>query len=291
MNKLIIFLFIATGILILSIISVSVAPIINNILGNFTKWGKLNCRFYADSAKYANNLQDKNNYEILRNICYRENAMFGLEYSSFIIDLGLGFICAQLALLHYFKIGISFEKYTGLIGLIGGAIGFILTLVYACFSGYIFNNDIPFVDITLENPFNNCEVKLYPNGALYKIEQSSPNDKHIYVYTNDKSYKSECIKYKDLGDRQYNYDDKLFNAYYNNHNGCKQTDNPTYSTCEYAYPSPPNNYRYKIFYNRWCLSLVFAVFISILSIGLLIFGFLIFKSGEGSEGAQAVKIE
>ena len=55
--------------------------------------------------------------------------MYGLEYSSFIIDLALGFICAQLALLLYFQIGKSFEKITALIGLIGGGIEFILTLV------------------------------------------------------------------------------------------------------------------------------------------------------------------
>ena len=46
--------------------------------------------------------------------------MYGLEYSSFIIDLGFGLICTQLALLHYFQIGKSCEKSTGLIGLIWG---------------------------------------------------------------------------------------------------------------------------------------------------------------------------
>ena len=46
--------------------------------------------------------------------------MYRLEYSSFIIDLGFGFIYTQLALLHYFQIGKSYEKITGLIGLIWG---------------------------------------------------------------------------------------------------------------------------------------------------------------------------
>ena len=187
MNKTVIFLFIAIAVLIFSIICVSVAPIMNDILGKFTRWGKFNCKYYADQAKYSDSLDEKFKEEKLRNLCYRQNAMYGLEYSSFIIDLGLGFICAQLALLHYFQIGKSFEKITGLIGLIGGGIGFILTLVYVCFSGYIFNNDAAF-----KNPEDISEVKpkLYSNGALYKKVSGSP----VYPYSNDKSYDSQYIK-------------------------------------------------------------------------------------------------
>ena len=193
MNRRVIFLFIATAILLFSIICVSVAPIINNILDKFGDWGKGNCRYYADKAKYTKYLDEKDKNERLRNLCYRQNAMNGLEYSSFIIDLAIGFICAQLALMHYFKIGSSFEKYTGLIGLIGGAIGFILTLVYVCFSGYIFNNDVAFKD--LNGCHGQCKIKLYSNGA-------STNKNLEPVYSNDKDYDSEYIKYKDLGQIQ-----------------------------------------------------------------------------------------
>lgn len=281
MNKTVIFLFIATGILLLSIIGVSVAPIINNTLNKFSDWGKINCQYYADQAKYANNLDTKNKNEKNRNLCYRQNAMHGLEYSSFIIDLGIGFLCAQLALMHYFKMGTSFEKYTGLIGLIGGGIGFILTLVYVCFSGYIFNNDTAFKKA--DGNKDDSIGKLYPNGAEYKTGS-------IYIYTNDKSYDSEYIKYKELGEPQYNYNFKLYDAYHNRAGNCRSTPIP--STCEYYYPSPPSNSENKYLYDRWCLSLVFAVFIVILNLCLLIFGFLLFKGDNGSSGdTQAVKIE
>ena len=284
MNKTVIFLFIATGILFLSIISVSVAPIINNTLSKFNDWGKLNCQYYADEAKYAQDLDNKHKNEKNRNLCYRQNAMYGLEYASFIIDLGVGFLCAQLALMHYFKMGASFEKYTGLIGLIGGSIGFILTLVYVCFSGYIFNNDAAFKKA--DGSYSNAIKKLYPNGGEYKVTGQ------IYVYTNDKSYDSEYIKYKELGDPQYNYNSKIFEAYQRENSGSQNCISSSLTGCEYYYHQPYSDNKNKYLYDRWCLSLVFAVFITILNICLLIFGFLLFKSENGSSNnEQAVKIE
>ena len=71
--------------------------------------------------------------------------MYGLEYSSLIIDVICGFVCTILGLLHYFDIGRPFEKVTGIIGLATGIIGFVLTLVYIIYSGYIFTND-PYID-------------------------------------------------------------------------------------------------------------------------------------------------
>lgn len=288
MNKTVIFLFIAIAILIFSIICVSVAPIMNDILGKFTRWGKFNCKYYADQAKYSDSLDEKFKEEKLRNLCYRQNAMYGLEYSSFIIDLGLGFICAQLALLHYFQIGKSFEKITGLIGLIGGGIGFILTLVYVCFSGYIFNNDAAF-----KNPEDISKVKpkLYSNGALYKKVSGSP----VYPYSNDKSYDSQYIKYKDLGDKQYNYNKKFYETFYGlksdsvSITDCRERGSG--SSCDYIYEEPFTNNENKYLYDRWCLSLVLAVFITISNVGLLIFGFFIFKGNGDSSDIQEVKIE
>lgn len=285
MNNLVIFLFIALAILIFSIISVSVAPLINNILDKFSRWGKFNCKYFADSAKYAESLDEKYREEKLRNLCYRQNGMYGLEYSSFIIDLGLGFICAQLALLHYFQIGKSFEKITGLIGLIGGGIGFILTLIYVCFSGYIFTHDAVFK--TPENP--SPLKRLFSNGASQKRSDNT----FINVYSNDKSYDSEYVKYKDLGDSQYNYNKKFYEAYYGLKSSSSKTCRSSNYDCEYLYTEPPKyNNENKYLYDRWCLSLVFAVFITISNIGLLIFGFLIFKSsGDSSGNVQEVKIE
>jgi hypothetical protein len=48
--------------------------------------------------------------------------MYGLEYSSLIIDVVLGFICTILGLLHYFDVAKPFEKISGIIGLSTGII-------------------------------------------------------------------------------------------------------------------------------------------------------------------------
>ena len=283
MNKIVIFLFIALAILIFSIISICVAPVFNNILGNFSSWGQLNCQKYADIAKFSKKLDERFKNEYLRDLCYRKNAMYGLEYSSLIIDIAIGFLCGQLALLHYFQVGKSFEKTTGLIGLIGGAIGFVLTLVYVCYSGYIFNNDVAYGEFDI---FQKTE-KLFPNGAFYKKDDNIK----VPVFYNDKEYLGEYIKYKDLGGCQYNYNKKLYQAYEYYDGNCQKDDNIN-NNCEYFYDSPADNNMNKYLYDRWCLSLVLSVFITAANIGLLIFGLLIFKNnGDSSSEVQPAKLE
>lgn len=285
MNKIVIFLFIALAILIFSIISICVAPVFNNILGNFSDWGQINCQKYADIAKFSKDLDERFKNEYLRDLCYRKNAMYGLEYSSLIIDIAIGFLCGQLALLHYFQVGKSFEKTTGLIGLICGAIGFVLTLVYVCYSGYIFNNDVAYGTF---DSFGNAHLKLFPNGAYYKKEGTSGK---VTIFNNDKEYLGQYFKYKDLGDCQYNYNKKLYQAYNYYSDNCKEDDSVS-NNCEYFYPLPADNNMNKYLYDRWCLSLVLSVFITAANIGLLIFGLLIFNSnGDSSSEAQQVKIE
>ena len=285
MNKIVIFLFIALAILIFSIISICVAPVFNNILGNFSDWGQLNCQRYADIAKFSKDLDQRFINEYKRDLCYRKNAMYGLEYSSLIIDIAIGFLCGQLALLHYFQAGKSFEKTTGLIGLICGAIGFVLTLVYVCYSGYIFNNDVAYGTF---DSFGNAHLKLFPNGAYYKKEGTSGK---VTIFNNDKEYLGQYFKYKDLGDCQYNYNKKLYQAYNYYSDNCKEDDSVS-NNCEYFYPLPADNNMNKYLYDRWCLSLVLSVFITAANIGLLIFGLLIFKSnGDSSSETQQVKIE
>jgi hypothetical protein len=285
MNKIVIFLFIALAILIFSIISICVAPVFNNILGNFSNWGQINCQQYADIAKFSKDLDQRFINEYKRDLCYRKNAMYGLEYSSLIIDIAIGFLCGQLALLHYFQVGKSFEKTTGLIGLIGGAIGFVLTLVYVCYSGYIFNNDVAYGTF---DSFGNAHLKLFPNGAYYKKEGTSGK---VTIFNNDKEYLGQYFKYKDLGDCQYNYNKKLYQAYNYYSDNCKEDDSVS-NNCEYFYPLPADNNMNKYLYDRWCLSLVLSVFITAANIGLLIFGLLIFKSnGDSSSEAQPAKLE
>jgi len=143
-NKGLIFLFISLCIFIFSLISLFTAPFINKIndsKSNFSKWGKLNCKYYSDMEKEPDNVDEIQKMKKSKYLCYRQKAAYNLEHASFTINIILGFICAQLGLLVYFKIENSIEKIAGLFGLITGIICFILTFIYICFSAYIFNND------------------------------------------------------------------------------------------------------------------------------------------------------
>ena len=135
------FLIFSGVIVIFSIICISSGPIINKTIPNAINWRSQNCQKLADEYKIAKDTKDDKiikNAKKAKNECLREKAMYGLEYSSLIIDVICGLVCTILGLMHYFDVAKPFEKITGIIGLSSGIIGFVLTLVYVCYSGYIF---------------------------------------------------------------------------------------------------------------------------------------------------------
>ena len=185
--------------------------------------------------------------------------MYGLEHSAFIINVTLAFICTDLMLLHFLNVGKDFEKKTGIIGSISGIIGFIITLVYACFSGYIFNNDVAYGildESSLSLIVPNNLPKLFSNGALYKKDETT----YFKVNENDKSENSEYLLYKNLGEKQYNYNSEFYKTYYENEPtsdsiaGCNilinyniQTGTAPSSQCEYLYLTPQIKVENKLF--------------------------------------------
>ena len=150
MDKNLIFLFISCCIVIFSIIVFYTDPIMSSLRCGLKY---KNCEIYSDFKSYLNHLKvigaQKINedyvkfYEKGRNLCNRQKTIYRLEYTSLIVNIFLGSLCVLLSLFHYFGIGKNFEKYTGLIGFISGVIGFILSLVYICYCGYIFIFDNP----------------------------------------------------------------------------------------------------------------------------------------------------
>ena len=304
MNKQLIFLIISSSVLILSAIVICVAPIMNNIEISYQSWkpsklSSLNCKIFADEEKKETIELDKlQKMRKLKNLCYRQKAIYGLEFSSFILELVFSFICANLALLHYLKIGENFVKKTGFIGLITGIVGFIMTFVYVIYSGYIFTNDPAYgvLKIDSQNLYLNFEkpndlIRLYPNGAKYKWDGK---DKYITVYENDKGDFDKYIKYKDLGGKQYNYNTDYY-KYYKEPSGldlinnCYIKDTFEYTLgsgiikdddgkdCDYLYYPSKEKVENKYIYDRWLTTLILAVIICIFNIALAIFGFLLFK--------------
>ena len=293
MNKILIFLCISTAILVLSLITICISPIINNIKVNvngdewsISKWRTLNCKIFADRENSENvELDHIQKLKKMKTLCNRKKAMHDLEFASLIINLVLGFLCSNLSLLHYLNVGKDFEKKTGMIGFITGIICFILTFVYVCFNGYIFNNDIAYAEVydnnadpSNSNFFSGGIEKLFPNGASHKVV----NSQYIRPNANEKDDDSLYVKYKDLGKKQYNYDSKLYKTYYGNgiSDPCKSLD----PSCEYIFQTPPEtSVENKDLYDRWITVLILGIFIIACNIGLIIFGFLLFKSGGDSE--------
>ena len=190
------FLILSGAIVIFSIICICSAPIINRVIPSSDYWKTINCQKLTDDYKEAKKGNDKDTIERAKkakNRCNRDKAMYGLEYSSLIIDVICGFICTVLGLLHYFDIAKPFEKVTGIIGLATGIIGFILTLFYVIYSAYIFSNDPSY------------EYKREKDLAFAKFED---NKGYKCLFYKDKDEDSIYAKYSDLGKKQYNYNKK-----------------------------------------------------------------------------------
>ena len=280
------FLVFSGAIVIFTIIAICSAPIINGDIINASSWKNENCKLLEDIYKLNKN--DVNKKE--KNLCNRQKAMYGLEYSSLILDVILGFICTALGLLHFFDVAKPFEKITGIIGLATGIVGFVMTLVYICYSGYIFTND---TTTGFESSYT-ILIKLDKDGAFAEWDNGQSKYKCLF-YENGKP---DSVKYNDLGKRQYNYEKK---RYYNvdSKYDCAVSNTNSFTLCNageyFANPlsSDPKNCQYlylaskastfenKYVFDRWVTTIIFSCFIAVCCIGLAVFGFLLFKS-DGS---------
>ena len=295
MNYSFFFFLCASIVLVLSVISICTAPIINSVVGS--SWGNRNCNKNSDDYNYykkEGSAAEQRLKELKRhiNVCKREKAMHGLEYSSLICDITFGGICALLGLLHYLEVGKTIEKKSGLIGIIAGTIGFVLTLVYVIFSGYIFNNDYYY---TNDNNYESHEQKLFPNGAYLKWN----GYKYVHNYDEEKVLDDShlaYIKWKDLGLKQYNYDSQLYkNSYITGaeFTTClyDDTSGSPLPSCDYIWKNTyDKNMHNKYIYDRWITTLILSVFISVLNIGIILFGFFLFTQSESSPGGVLLPV-
>ncbi len=320
LNLILLLLIITSAITILSIISITTAPIIGGLIGN--DWGTKNCEKESDLLNYYKNQysnpteeqqKDINNQKKELNKCRRDKAMYSLEYASLIIDVVLNSFCFILSLLHFLEIGESFKKKTGIFAIFTGVVGFFLTFAYLIFSLYIFNND------------HNETKKLYENGAYLKLFD---NDRYLYSFTQtdiDKDPNVIYAKYKDLGKKQYNYDRELFinsldtgSAIYNcryytsiggypgdlygyNTNRKYQYNHVT-EDCLYLWEDTGTvevmvntSIKNKYIYDRWITTIILGFAIIICSLCLSFLGFLLIleqkELSEETNGQQTIKQE
>lgn len=313
MNKNLVFFILSGALLVLSVITSCLAPIINKTYGNdnyFENWNIINCQ--KDDDDYKNekahegfNLELKS--EVVREKivkrriteCKRHKAMFALEYAAFIADIVLGFICFLLGLIHFIEPGNQFEKISGIIGLVSGIITAIITIVYVAFSTLILSNEI----------IEGKEI-LYPNRAFAHWN----GNKYIRDYDEDKAKDEDSdlkfIKYKDLGKIQYNYDSEFYQMTIDTTNGneyknCQVDNNFDISTepqkyyiydnskkCEYIWHDSVitnDSTDNKFLYDRWMTTIIFGILITICGICLGIFGLLLFNS-KGNSDSSPIEI-
>ena len=284
MNKTLFFLIASSLMVIFTMVTITTAPIIMQVFNGLYN-GNSNCQSIADrydfyKEEYKNDDTQKTFLENMkqnRNICKRQKAFYKLEYATLIIDITLSFICALLALFHFFESGKFFEKYTGLIGLISGVITFVLTLVYLIYSGIIFTKD-----------HDSSQKVLFDNGAYKKWDSTKNN--YIYPYTNEdleKDQYANLAKFKDLGKKQYNYDSKLYKSILkgeSKYNLCNEYSGLaiTPGTCEYVWQGLPSDVSDKYLYDTWITSIIFSALVLLCSIILAVFGLLIFMNPDSS---------
>ena len=300
MNNNLFFLIISCVSICFTIIVICNGPVINNIVSISASE---NCKQYSDQYnhyKKAGTLSEASKKYLKKQLhkCNREKAMYGLEYSSLIMDIFFSFVCCLLGFLNYYGVAKGFEKIIGIIGLASGVICFVMTLVYICYSGYIFTHDHPSYVAKLDK--DGLYAKL--EGGVYKC-----------IFKKDDDEDAVYAKYSELGKKQYNYNkDNYFLSSDSNSEifdctinlGSKDAESYCIGTdifpvgvsapshdnqqCKNLYSYQKNNsIDNKYDYDRWVTSIIFGVFVIACSIGLALFGFLIFK-GDGSNGHTPV---
>ena len=289
MPKGLIFFCCACCVLLLTIVNLSIAPITSGTIGS--GWGYQNCAYlkdaYDDAKDAPGHIDDQIKYNQKWNWqeCTRKKGMHDMEYTAFIFDIVIGFVCGLLGLLHLFGIPKNFEEKTGLIGLCCGGVGFILTFVYVVFNGLVYTTYS--LDYIL--PTSTIDYKRNGDGAFAELK----GDKYECLYY-DKQYNdhSYIATYSDLLKKQYNYDKDYLKDIDTN---CRSSA----SICvrKESLPGPikdtKNNdckylYDKEIYYTitnkdvsgRFLTALILSLVVCLGNIGLGIFGFLIAKSGE-----------
>ena len=297
MSKGLIFFCCACCILLLTIVNLSIGPFIS---GYFNDWGTLNCALDKDNydkakddGKEGDELKYGAKWEFEN--CRRCKGMYDMEYTSFIFDVAIGFVCGLMGLLHLFEVKKELVSKTGLIGLCCGIVGFILTFVYVILNGLVYTTSD--TDI----------YKMDSNGAFAELKD---NNKYECFYF-DKEYNTHALeaKYSDLGKKQYNYDKDLLKKYYEPEvYQCRREPSicakeyieitQTYSddsgihNCKYLYykteyPSPYDElYEWRTeFWNkdksdRFLTTLILSLLVCLANIGLALFGFLLYRTPD-----------
>lgn len=294
MGKGLLFFCCACCILVLTIINLSIGPIINGTVIHYFRFnpGTLNCKKYKDDWDQAKDDPDKTDDEIKYDekysydSCQRQKGMHDMEYTSFIFDIIIGFVCGLIGLLHLFELKKDFISNTGLIGLISGIIGFVLTFIYVIFNGLVYTT---------------VYSGIFKRDGDYAFAEKDGNNFKCFYFDNEYNFNSVYATISDLGKKQYNYK-KDWDKDIKDKENCKifseniiescagnekvQSDGMDlpatgiYSNCDYLYLGIDISYEIqsKDLSDRFLTTLILSLFVCLANIGLALFGFLLFRS-------------
>ena len=292
MGKGLLFFCCACCILTLTIINLSIGPIISGAASRYTRedFGTLNCKALKDALDIAKDAPGHNDdaikygpeYEY--NTCTREKGMHDMEYTAFIFDVVIGFVCGLIGLLHLFDLKKDFVSNTGLIGLACGFVGFVLTFVYIIFNGLVYTS--------VYTPY-------YKRDGDYAFAEKDGDNFKCFYFDNEHNGNSIYAKYSDLGKKQYNYKydwskdiktnckislDTIIKL-------CAAEEIPsslkgtagthgTYAGCDYLYLDThiSNEITNKDLSDRFLTALILSLIVCLANIGLALFGFLLFRN-------------
>ena len=201
MSKGLLFFCCSCCILVFTIINLSVGPIINGKVSIFnmgSNLGTFNCKRYKDlydDDKDAHDLTDeeKKTWTSQIDACERAKGMHDMEYTAFIFDIVIGFVCGLIGLLHLFDLKKDFVSNTGLIGLCCGIVGFVLTFVYVIFNGIVFTGKYSGV------------IKRDSDGAFAERIDGQNGFYECLYYDDSGDAYAGYAKFSDLNKKQYNY--------------------------------------------------------------------------------------
>lgn len=285
MNSTIKLLICSCTVLAFGVINLHLSPIYN---GKVDFWNLYNCDVLSDQIKelktkseIPQSLIEKEEAELTE--CIIKKSFYTIEKAVFIINIGIGFICALLGL---FGLEKETSKKSGMLGLALGIIGAILTFIYVIFNGIVYTN---YYDKTI--------YKINENGAF---AESSYDDKYKCLYFNkENDDKALIAKFSDLIKSRYNYNKEMSKTFSDSKekSGCNlqknpyncQTDGfiqgPVYYYTEegekkcynlYYYNSREDNSNYDIS-SRFLAALIFSLFIVLGYCAMTFFGFMVLK--------------
>ena len=289
MSKGLIFFCCSCAILLFTIINLSVGPIISGKAGkdndspstNEYYWGTANCELYKYIYDKSTHHGDELKYqeEWAKDECIRKKAMHDMEYTSFIFNAVIGYVCATLGLLHLFDVKKEFVSKTGLIGLGCGIVGFVFSFVYVILNGLVYTTY-----------YNRDDIIYKRDSDGVFAEKKGSQFECIYF---DSQYNTHALiaKYSDLIQKQYNYNKDLYELLDKIDSNCKiassslscGTDGKIalITGCDKLYVA--DNYltigvENKDISDRFLTTLILSLFVCLANIGLAIFGFLLFRT-------------